>query len=302
MKIDLGTVFPKLVLLAPLFLGVEVFAQTLANAQESSPARVLLNTTLDVETGAIVLDEVVIYEATTVRQLAYQNLWQPELVTYQNAGSSAALYAHPVPPGTANDEPDNSDSPAPESVRQAAKGYLTDSSINSVLFDITQEENGVALRFDPPLVNGPGVDIIIGEMGPRVGSADPYCPDTFASGGDRLTLQVEDGSSVTIEPDDYTAQGPLGIMRHYGHTELSEGTLITSVTDLETYPALTRSVIHHLQLYTATVDLDALGIATGESVSQIALASVPLEMMVDGESLQCLTADPAFVFGLSTEQ
>ena len=298
--IDLRAIFPALVLLTPVFLGARVLAQSLSGSQEPPPARVLLNTTLNVDTGAIVLDEVVVYEATNVRQFAYQDLWRPELITYQNAGSSAALYAHPIPPGTVSNESGNEDSPATEGVRQAVKSYLTDNFVNSVLFDIANAEHGIALRFDPPLVNEPGVDLVIGEMGPAVGSADPYCPDTFAPGGDRLTLQVEGGASITIEPEAYSSQGPLGAMRHYGHTELSEGRLITSVADLETYPALARRIIPHLQLYTTTVDLDALDIPEGESISHITLASAPLEMTIEGEVLQCLTADPAFIFGLST--
>ena len=90
----------------------------------------------------------------------------------------------------------------------------------------------------------------------------------------------------------------MGVIRLYGQEELGEGTLLASVADLENYPTLEGRIIDHLHLYTTTVDLNRLGIEEGESISQIVVASAPIEMTVNGEILRCLIADPAFIFGL----
>ncbi|EDX82892.1 hypothetical protein S7335_597 [Synechococcus sp. PCC 7335] len=293
----------SLIVMMPLLKGAEIFAQAQTNPTESRiPAEVLLNTTLEAESGTIILDEVVIYEGTVVRQLTYQDLQKPELIGYQNSGSSPALYAHPVTPGTEIVEiNDDTGSPVSEDVRLAAKNYLTDSAINSVFFDIGSEGNGLAMRFSPPLVNAPGVDLLIGEMSATRGSTRSGCPDTPSPGGDNLRVRLDDGTSTTVESGDYTQQMPLGVMRYYGKEELREGTLITSVADLENYPASERNVLNHLHLHTATVDLSALGVPEGESISQIVVEASPVEVTVDGESVQCFTGDPAFVFGISEQ-
>ncbi|MGV2829264.1 hypothetical protein [Myxosarcina sp. GI1(2024)] len=91
-------------------------------------------------------------------------------------------------------------------------------------------------------------------------------------------------------------------MHYYGKEELRENTQITSVANLENYPALERNVIDHLHLYTTTVDLSNLGISEGETISQLTVGAVPIETTVEGEVVLCFTADPAFVYGLSAEQ
>ena len=290
----------SLIVATPLFV-TQSFAQTPTETEEP-PARVLLNTTLDTETGAMVLDEVTVYEGTRVRQLTYQDLQKPELVGYQNSGLSPALYAHPMPPGTEIVEVEGDiGSPVSDSVRQTAKNYLSDNIVNSVFFDIGSNDNGITMRFDPPLVNQPGVDLLVGEMGAPAGNVSSGCPNTPSPGGDRLLLQTGD-FTFTIEPENYTPQGPLGVMRYYGKEELRENVQISSVANLENYSALERNVIDHLHLFTSTVDLSDLGIPEGESISQITVGAVPIETTVDGEVVLCFTADPAFVYGLSAEQ
>lgn len=293
----------SLILAVPLLKGAEIFAQAQTSTTEPrTPAEVLLNTTLDAESGAIILDEVVVYEGTTVRRLAYQALQKPELTGYQNSGSSPALYAHPVPPGTEIVEiNDDTGNPVSDGVRIAAKDYLVDDAVNSVFFDIANEGDGLALRFSPPLVNAPGVDLLIGEMSATTGSPRSGCPNTPSPGGDSLRVRLDNGTFTTIESSDYRQQMPLGVMRYYGKEELREGTLITSVADLESYPASERNVINHLHLYTSTLDLNDLGVAEGESVSQLAIEASPVEVTADGDTVQCFTGDPAFVFGLSQQ-
>ncbi|MGV2829266.1 hypothetical protein [Myxosarcina sp. GI1(2024)] len=178
----------SLIVVTPLFV-TKGFAQTPTETEETT-ARVLLNTTLDSDTGAMVLDEVTIYEGTRVRNLTDRDLQKPELVGYQNSGLSPALYAHPMSPGTEIVEVEGDiGSPVSDSVRQEAKNYLSDNIVNSVFFDIGSNDNGITFRFDPPLVNEPGVDLLVGEMGAPAGSVSSGCPNTPSPGGDRLLLQ-----------------------------------------------------------------------------------------------------------------
>ncbi|MEO0481127.1 MAG: hypothetical protein AAF196_16780 [Planctomycetota bacterium] len=199
----------------------------------------------------------------------------------------------PQPTGTDDDIPPTNDTRAL---------VLEDFALNTVLYNIGVSA-GITFRFvdssgnPSPITNAEGPDILLIELGPRVGGTVPGPPPSniqVSDGGDPFTLRGV-GPEVTrtadFGPQDYTELGTTGIASGISVFSnvppMMPADPIASLAELESTP-LNFVEVTDLNLFGVLIDLTDLGYPAGATVSQMQLLSLGDEFSVD----------PALIVGL----
>ncbi len=255
------------------FLSSSFFAgaEDLAAAAESGPAfteplRLRLETARN--GGRVTLTAVQIGPSTVAtgrtRYVSAEDLIFPETAAYAMADSGNPILFG-LPPGA----------PEPASSRAA---LVTDLWLNSGVFNIADQRDGLVFRFPEGLVNGPGPDLVVAEIGAAVGTESAAAPGVAAPGGDRFEITVRHADSrrwsADIGPQDYVAQGRLGQIANYAK---EDDTALESLEEFDSAVAAPLATIDYMHLYAVVIDLSALGVPAGTRVSTLALRSDPIE-------------------------
>lgn len=247
-----------------------------------------ITTAVDASTAAVNLETVTVNRFGIEQTFDISDLSNIEVLTYSSSTLpfEVTILGTPTPEGTV---------PTPPSVDFRAE-MVEDAAINSNVNN-PSVELGMDFEFSTAIINGPGPDLIIFELGPPVGAP---VPGGFLSvGGDPFEISgvgTAASNTAIFGPDDYVQIGEDGLasnMAFYTNVAVTPGVgpdpadPLKTLTELESVD-LNLLAVTGLNLYAIAVDLSDLGFADGEVVSELNLRSSGTSFGVD----------PALILGL----
>ena len=155
-------------------------------------------------------------------------------------------------------------------------GYLSDYSFETGLINPTVDATAITLTFSPPLINGPGPDLVVLEIN---GSAPP---DPFQARINGITREV--AAAAYGNTGISTASAMIKSTRNAGNTA---DLTVTTLAALSAAPLRVSSININQAVYGVALNLSNFGIVEGASVSSIQLGSTT------GTNF-----DPVFVAGI----
>ncbi|QPH53678.1 hypothetical protein [Pontivivens ytuae] len=176
---------------------------------------------------------------------------------------------------------------------------VTDDLANSMLLNIADDRDGMTLRFEGGLPNGPGPDLVVLEASLPTGRISGGCPGVPSPGADPMTISRPGGDPVTLPAEAFWDFGPAGPQLNHGIADMADPDFrmedIDQLRELELRPL---AALHYFKVYGTAFDLDELGVGAGERVERLVLSSLgEIIETSDGPRL-CWTADPILVVGL----
>jgi hypothetical protein len=195
------------------------------------------------------------------RIVTYDQLLHPAVTDYQtvaenNAANTVTVLATP-------------DAEPPSGVDRLA--LISDAALNTGIFNPSAALPGLTLTFDPPLVNGPGADLVIFELSVGTQTPDPVVViQADGSGTPHLRRSSNYEKSGTI-PSELTPTTWLATVDDGGRAGLNE--LVNN--------PLTPSAVTNAKWHAVPCDFDDLAVPLWGAVDSLALLSDDATRAVD---------------------
>lgn len=272
-----------------------------SQAVEAAIPPIAFETTVDLKTGETRVVRIAVRRDGRVRHFGPDDWVRPRIAGYAQAPAGIIVaFGSPGSLDLPTGRQSETGAVLPATPGEDERvGTVIDDFVNSVLLNIAADRDGLVLAFDDRLVNRPGPDLVIAEIGLPPGGVSAGCPGIPAPGADPVKAVLQDGRSVSVPSSAYTDFGPAGMLVNHGNPSLTRhGERLESLQDLRTADLRPLAAIDYFKTHVTTIDLSALGMADGATLDRIAFRSVGSRVdTLNGERL-CWTADPAFIVGL----
>lgn len=259
------------------------------------------DTQLDLLSGERSFKQIVLERGGKIQSYRIDQLIRPTVDAYAQAPARIPVaFGSPAPTNTSTGLFQDTSAALPSTPVGADRiKVLTDEYINSALLNIAEDIPGLALSFPELLMNSPGPDFVVAELGLPKGAQSNGCPGVKAPGADRLTVSIPNGRSMTIPHTAFGEFGPAGIIANHGNRALAQnGIRVASIEELEQADFEPLAAIDYFRIWVIAIDLSDLGIPEGEFVAQVELRSSGILTETEVGLRNCWLIDPAFVMGL----
>lgn len=277
------------------------FAMASALSQTAPPLDVVME--LDRETGENRILSILVDRGGDASAYGPEAWVRPTLEGYAQAKASI-IVAYGMPLGAELSAPWGTtireNLPETPVSGEARARFITDDLANSVLLNIADDADGLALAFPGGgLVNRPGPDLVLLEASIPAGAVSGGCPGVPSSGADPVVIALPDGEGVLVGADKFLDFGPAGPQLNYGTEAMGRAEVfVASLVELTEGDYEPLAAINRFKVYATAFDLSELGLEEGDAVERIVMRSAGEMVETEVGPRLCWTADPILVVGL----